>query len=78
MDVFIGIDVACAKDKYLPLVICTRQNGQLLPFPLANYQIKPPRGLGNALTLSLQPVLFSSTKTKTKSVCRLPFFTGEN
>ena len=51
MDVFIGIDVACAKDKYLPLVICTRQNGQLLPFPLANYQIKPPRGLGNALTL---------------------------
>jgi len=51
MDVFIGIDVACAKDKYLPLVICTRQNGRLLPFPLANYQIKPPRGLGNALTL---------------------------
>ena len=51
MDVFIGIDVACAKDKYLPLVICTRQNGQLLPFPLANYQIKPPRGLGNNLTL---------------------------
>ena len=51
MDVFIGIDVACAKDKYLPLVICTRQNGQLLPFPLANYQIKSPRGLGNALTL---------------------------
>lgn len=51
MDVFIGIDVACAKDKYLPLVISTRQNGQLLPFPLANYPIKPPRGLGNALTL---------------------------
>ena len=51
MDVFIGIDVACAKGKYLPLVICSKENGRLLPLPLANYQIKPPRGLGNALTL---------------------------
>lgn len=31
MDVFIGIDVACAKGKYLPLVICTKENGRLLP-----------------------------------------------
>ncbi|WP_414828397.1 DUF429 domain-containing protein [Alteromonas sp. H39] len=51
MDVFIGIDVACAKGKYLPLVICSKENGRLLPFPLASYPIKPPRGLGNALTL---------------------------
>lgn len=51
MDVFIGIDVACAKGKYLPLVICTLENGRLLPFPLASYPIKPPRGLGNARTL---------------------------
>lgn len=51
MDVFIGIDVACAKGKYLPLVICTLENGRLIPLPLANYQIRPPRGLGNALTL---------------------------
>lgn len=51
MDVFIGIDVACAKGKYLPLVICSQENEQLIPLPLANYQIKPPRGLGNALTL---------------------------
>ncbi|MDW5286708.1 DUF429 domain-containing protein [Alteromonas macleodii] len=51
MDVFIGIDVACAKGKYLPLVICTQENGRLIPLPLAKYQIKPPRGLGNALTL---------------------------
>lgn len=51
MDVFIGIDVACAKGKYLPLVICSKENGRLIPFPLANYPIKPPRGLGNALTL---------------------------
>ena len=51
MDVFIGIDVACAKGKYLPLVICTLENGRLVPFPLASYPIKPPRGLGNARTL---------------------------
>lgn len=37
MDVFIGIDVACAKRKYLPLVICTQENGRLIPFPLASY-----------------------------------------
>ena len=51
MDVFIGIDVACAKGKYLPLVICTLENGRLVPFPLAGYPIKPPRCLGNARTL---------------------------
>ena len=51
MDVYIGIDVACAKEKYLPLVICSKEYGRLLPFPLAKYQIRPPRGLGNALTL---------------------------
>lgn len=51
MDVFIGIDVACAKRKYLPLVICGNERERLVPFPLANHPIKPPRGLGNALTL---------------------------
>ncbi len=51
MDVYIGIDVACAKDKYLPLVMCYWENGRLLPFPLANYHIKAPQGRGNALTL---------------------------
>lgn len=51
MDVFIGIDVACAKGKFLPLVICTQENGRLIPFPLASYPIKPPRGLGNVRTL---------------------------
>lgn len=51
MDVFVGIDVACAKGKHLPLVICRQEKGQLLPIPLANHQIKPPQGLGNVLTL---------------------------
>ncbi|MBD3586232.1 DUF429 domain-containing protein [Salinimonas sp. HHU 13199] len=48
---FIGIDVACAKGKHLPLVICRQEKGRLLPIPLANHQIKPPKGLGNVLTL---------------------------
>lgn len=52
MDVFIGIDVACAKGKYLPLVICSQEKERLIALPLANYQIKAPRGLGNALTLN--------------------------
>ena len=51
MDVFIGIDVACAKGKYLPIVMCSQENGRLVPLPLGQYPIKPPRGLGNALTL---------------------------
>lgn len=51
MDVFIGIDVACAKGKYLPIVMCSQENGRLVPLPLGHYSIKPPRGLGNALTL---------------------------
>ncbi|GFD91050.1 hypothetical protein KUL152_32760 [Tenacibaculum sp. KUL152] len=52
MDVFIGIDVACAKGKYLPLVICTQENGRLIPFPLASYPIKPPRGLDKEQTVN--------------------------
>ena len=51
MDVYIGIDVACAKNKYLPLVMCYWENGRLLPLLLANYHIKAPQGRGNALTL---------------------------
>lgn len=46
MDVYIGIDVACAKHKHLPLVMCYWENGRLLPFPLANYHIKAPQGWG--------------------------------
>lgn len=51
MDMYIGIDVACAKDKYLPLVMCYWENERLIPLPLASSPIKPPKGLGNALTL---------------------------
>ena len=39
MDVFIGIDVACAKRKYLPLVICGIEGERLVPFPLAEFAL---------------------------------------
>lgn len=55
MDVYIGIDVACAKDKYLPIVICTKDNNRLVPLPLTKHPASPPKGFGNAGTL--QPEL---------------------
>ncbi len=46
MDVYIGIDVACAKDKYLPLVMCYWESERLIPLPLASSPIKPPKCSG--------------------------------
>ena len=51
MDIYIGIDVACAKDKYLPLAMSYWQDGRLVPLPLGTASVRPPRGLGNAATL---------------------------
>ena len=51
MDVFIGIDVACAKGKYCPISICIEKDGKLVPLHLAKEVIQPPRGLGNVATL---------------------------
>ena len=48
---YVGIDVAFAKDKYLPVSICLREQGQLLPLPLRSATVKPPRGQGNKATL---------------------------
>ena len=35
LDVFIGIDVACAKGKYCPISICIEKHGKLVPLHLA-------------------------------------------
>lgn len=51
MDVYIGIDVACAKGKSLPVVICTKDEDRLVPLPLLKHPAKPPKGFGNAATL---------------------------
>jgi hypothetical protein len=47
-DAFAGIDVAFAKKKRLPLVVCTEVEGQLKPLPLRQFSLKPPAGRGNA------------------------------
>lgn len=51
MDVFLGIDVAFAQKKRLPIVIAQWQSGRLVPIPLQKLPFQPPRGLGNAATL---------------------------
>jgi hypothetical protein len=48
-DAFVGIDVAIAKGKRLPIVICTKRQGRLLPLPLGiDPYVLPPAGIGNA------------------------------
>lgn len=51
MDAFVGIDVAFAQKKRLPIVIARWQSGRLVPFPLRTLSFQPPRGFGNAATL---------------------------
>lgn len=48
MEAFVGIDVAFAKGKVLPLCVCTREGGRLTPFPI-HQSVLPgiPRGEGN-------------------------------
>lgn len=51
MDAFVGIDVAIALKKRLPVVIAHWQSGRLIPFPVRTLPFQPPRGFGNAATL---------------------------
>lgn len=44
---FIGIDVAIAKDKPMPIVISTVESGRLIPQRLRTANIAPPREAGN-------------------------------
>ena len=56
-EAFAGIDVACAKRKPLPIVVCMRRAGSLVPVPLRSRALpEPPRGMGNALTIDKQVV----------------------
>lgn len=50
-DAYIGIDLAIAKRKYLPVTICTWHDGRLIPEPLRQLSLTPPRGFGNAKVL---------------------------
>lgn len=48
---YVGIDVACAKKKRLPVCLATWENGRLVPFPIRDIRPVPPRGRGNVATL---------------------------
>lgn len=51
-DAFVGIDVAFAKGKRLPVVVCTRKDRGLVPFELRNLrELRPPVGRGNRIAL---------------------------
>lgn len=69
---FVGIDVAFAKGKHLPVVIARWVDGRLIPYPLRHLPFEPPRGLGNALTIDDHAVrAFSSAAVEyVSSVCQ--------
>lgn len=48
---FIGIDVAIAKGKYLPMVVSIQEQGRLIPQRLRSLNVAPPRGAGNVAVL---------------------------
>ena len=48
---FVGIDVAFAKRKRLPVSVCTWRDGRLVPEALRLLPFEPPRGQGNVATL---------------------------
>lgn len=49
---YVGVDVACAKRKALPISVCVERDGKLSPLPLRTATFQPPRGGGNVLALS--------------------------
>jgi hypothetical protein len=53
---FVGIDLAIAKNKHLPVVVCTWEHDHLIPQPLRRLNLTPPRGRGNAATLDRNSV----------------------
>lgn len=50
-EAYAGIDVAFAKRKRLPVVVCVRRGGVLDPLPLRTALVRPPAGEGNARIL---------------------------
>ncbi len=50
-EVFVGIDVAFAKKKRLPICVCEIKDKKLMPLPLRREFDKPPAGFGNKAAL---------------------------
>jgi predicted nuclease with RNAse H fold len=53
-EVFVGIDVAFAKKKRLPICVCELLDKKLTPLPLKTAFDKPPAGFGNKAALQPQ------------------------
>lgn len=68
---YIGIDLAIAKTKRLPIVVVTWQGDRLVPADLRAIPFKPPRGMGNAKTLNSDIVkeFVEATANYINSVC---------
>ena len=57
-EIFVGIDLAYAKNKQLPLCIATSQRGQLVPIETASMTLPAiPRGRGNVGALDTEQVM---------------------
>jgi hypothetical protein len=57
MDAFVGIDVACAKRKRLPVCLCVWKDQRLVPLPLGKGDAPaPPKGHGNVASVDLTEV----------------------
>lgn len=50
-EAYVGIDVAFAKKKRLPVCVSVLQEGSLIPLPLRHHDLKPPLGSGNRAAL---------------------------
>jgi len=53
---FVGIDLAIAKKKLLPISVCVFEAGKLTPLPLSGLKLLHPRGFGNKKGLDAQVV----------------------
>ncbi len=69
---YIGIDLAIAKNKRLPIVVVTWQGRRLVPADLRSIAHKPPYGIGNARTVDKDAVrqYCEDAVTYIESVCK--------
>ena len=66
MEAFVGIDVAFAKKKRLPICVATWRQRQLIPLPLNDRLApSPPRGSGNVASLDPEIVSKFANDTAT-------------
>lgn len=69
MEVFVGIDVACAKSKRLPICVARKEGNKLIPL---EFRAELPRGPGNIEITKSQPFrgLAKSIAFGFEEVCR--------